>query len=202
MPARVTLFDAGSAAVLLALFGEPLDRDHALALGGVEHDHALGGAAGDADAVDRTADQLTAIGDQHDLVALLDRERGDDAAVALGHVHRDDAFAAAAGGAVLVGRAALAEAVLRDGEHELLGSRQVGVTLLAELDRSRRLLGVAGRLLFVAVAAAAHRGGTLEIGGPLVGRRLDVAQDRQPDHPVAVLERDAAHAHRGAALED
>src|SRR5499427_4593330 len=89
-------------AVLLGLFGEPLDRDHALALGGVEHDDALGGAAGDADAVDRAADQLAAVGDQHDLVALLDRERGDDAAVAPGHVHGHDAFAAATGGAVLV----------------------------------------------------------------------------------------------------
>src|SRR5690349_25033441 len=104
------------AAVLLALLGEPLDRDHALALGGVEHDHPLGGAAGDADAVDRAADELAAIRHQHDLVALLERERGDDAAVALRHVHRDDAFAAASGGAVLVGRGALAETVFRDRE--------------------------------------------------------------------------------------
>ena len=37
---------------------------------------------GDADAVDRAADQLAAVGDQHDLVALLDRERGDQPAVA------------------------------------------------------------------------------------------------------------------------
>src|SRR5689334_9127250 len=103
----------------LALLREALDRDDALALGGVEHDHALRGAAGNSDAVDRAADQLAAIGHQHDLVALLDRERGDDAAVALGHVHRDDAFAAAAGGAVLVRRGTLAEPVLRDREHEL-----------------------------------------------------------------------------------
>src|SRR6185295_13940749 len=113
----------------LALLAQALHRDDALALGGVEHDHALRGAAGDADAVDRAADQLAAVGHQHDLVALLDRERGDDAAVALGHVHRDDAFAATAGRAVLVGRGALAEAVLRDGEHELLGRRELGVAL-------------------------------------------------------------------------
>ena len=67
--------------VLLALFGNPLDRDHALAFGGVEDDHALGRAAGDADAVDRAADQLAAVGHQHDLVALLDREGGDQPAV-------------------------------------------------------------------------------------------------------------------------
>src|ERR1700688_5108458 len=96
-------------AVLLALLGESLDRRHALAFGGREHDDALGRAAGDADAVDRAADQLAAVGDQHDLVAFLDRERGDDAAVLFGDRHRDDAFAAAAGGAVFVGRGALAE---------------------------------------------------------------------------------------------
>src|SRR5690349_23225927 len=99
------------AAVLLALLGEPLDRDHALALGGVEHDHALGRAPRDADAVDRAADELAAVGHQHDLVGLLDRERRDDAAVARRDAHGDDAFAAAASGAVLVGRGALAETV-------------------------------------------------------------------------------------------
>src|SRR5262245_20281345 len=127
-PATGSLLAVPVVAVLAVLLGEPFDRHHPFALGGAEHDDALGAATGDADAVHRAADQLAAVGHQHDLVALLDRERGDDAAVALGHVHRDDAFAAAAGGAVLVGRAALAEAVLRDGEHELLGSRQVGVT--------------------------------------------------------------------------
>ena len=60
-----------------AFLGQPLDRDHALVLGGVEHDHALGRTAGDADAVDGRADQLAAIGDQHDLIGLLDREGGD-----------------------------------------------------------------------------------------------------------------------------
>ena len=49
--------------------------------------------------------------------------------------------------------------------------------------------------------AAPHRVGALEIGGALVRGRLDVAQDRQRDQLVAVAEIDAAHAHRGAALE-
>src|SRR5712691_3368047 len=89
---------------------DALDRDHALAFGGVEHDHALRGAPGDADAFDAGADELAAVGDQHELVVVLDRERGDqlagllpDAAVALAHVHGDDAFAAAASDAILVG---------------------------------------------------------------------------------------------------
>src|SRR5258708_37858649 len=89
-------------AVLLAFLADALDRDHALAFGGVEHDHALGRAPGDADAFDAGADQLAAVGDQHELVAVLDRERGDqlagllaDRAAALPHVPRHDAFPAA-----------------------------------------------------------------------------------------------------------
>src|ERR1700692_111552 len=94
---------AGILAVLLAFLGEPLHRRDLLAVGGREHDDALGRAAGDADAVDRAADQLAAVGHQHDLIALLDRERRHQAAVLFGDRHGDDAFAAAAGGAVLVG---------------------------------------------------------------------------------------------------
>ena len=45
-----------------------------LVLGGVEHDDALGGAAGDPDALDRTTDQLSLVGHQHDLVTVLNRE--------------------------------------------------------------------------------------------------------------------------------
>src|SRR5262249_26693680 len=148
-------------AVLLAFFADSLDRDHALAFRGVEHDHALGGAAGDADALDAGADQLPAVGDQHDLVGILDRERGDqlaglaaDRTVALAHVHGDDTFAATAGDPVLVGRGTLAVAALRHRQHELLGRRHLHVALLAELDhgaggRLRRLLGVGRRRLLL-----------------------------------------------------
>ncbi len=51
-----------------------------LIVGGVEHDHALRRAAGDADAVDRRADELAAVGDQHELVGLFHRERRDELA--------------------------------------------------------------------------------------------------------------------------
>src|SRR5580692_4517468 len=88
---------------LLAFLAQPLHRRHLLALAGREHDDALRRTAGDADAVHRAADQLAAVGDQHDLVAFLDRERRHQAAVLFGDRHGDDTFAAAAGGAVLVG---------------------------------------------------------------------------------------------------
>src|SRR5450631_2419328 len=174
--------------VLLALLAEPLHRHHALFVGGVEHDHAAGLAALDADLGDAAADQLAAVGDQHELALLLHRERADQAAdlgaqrsVALAVVHGDDAFAAAAGGAVLERRGTLAVAALRDGEHELLGGGEVDVALLAELDGAGRLLEIGlgvVRLLWGIVEAAAHRAGALEIGGTLVAGGVDVAQDR------------------------
>ena len=130
---------------------------------------------------------LPCVGHQHDLVGLLDRERGDQladlrlehelAALLLPDVHGDDAFAAAAGDAVLVGRGALAVAALRQRQHELLGRRHFDIALFAELDRRHRLLAVGHRLLLD--AAAPHRVGALEIGGALVrawrryGARID-----------------------------
>jgi hypothetical protein len=60
---------------LLFLFlAQALERHHAFVLGGVEHDHALRRAPGDADAGHRRADQLAGIGDEHHLVRLLHRE--------------------------------------------------------------------------------------------------------------------------------
>src|SRR5262249_50996576 len=113
-------------------------RDHTLAFRGIEHDHALGRAAGDADPLDAGADQLAAIGDQHELVLVLDRERGDelagflpDAVVALAHVHGDDAFPAATSDAVFERRGALAVTAFGNREHELLGRRHFHVALLA-----------------------------------------------------------------------
>src|SRR5262249_7504341 len=98
------------AAVLVAFLANALDRDHPLAFRGIEHDHPLGRAPGDADALDARADELTAVGDQHELVPVLDRERGDqlagflpDRAVALTHIHGDDAFSAATGDTIFVG---------------------------------------------------------------------------------------------------
>ncbi len=59
---------------VFSVLADVLDGHHVFVFGGIEHDDALGGAAGDPDALDRTADQLTLVGHQHDLVAVLDRE--------------------------------------------------------------------------------------------------------------------------------
>lgn len=104
------------------LVGDVLDRHHVLVLGGIEHNHALGRTSGDADVLHRTADKLSRVGHQHDLVAVLDRERRNKLAVTIVNGHRDDALSAAAYGAILERRAALAVAVLADGQHELFGS--------------------------------------------------------------------------------
>src|ERR1700722_99087 len=73
---RSLLAIASIAVSVLGVLADVLDRHHVLVLGGVEHDDALGRAAGDPDALDRTADQLPLVGHQHDLVAVLHRERG------------------------------------------------------------------------------------------------------------------------------
>jgi hypothetical protein len=63
-----------AAITVFGLFADVLDGHHMLVFGGVEHDDALGRAAGNPDALDRTADQLALVGHQHDLVGVLDRE--------------------------------------------------------------------------------------------------------------------------------
>src|SRR5215470_17023010 len=72
MPARLCGVTFPLAAVLVAFLvaflADALNRDHPLAFRSVEHDHALGRAPGDADAFDARADELAAIGDQHELV--------------------------------------------------------------------------------------------------------------------------------------
>src|ERR1700704_5199235 len=83
------------AVAVLGVLANALDGHHMLVFGGVEYDDALGGAAGNPDALDWTTDQLTLVGHQHDLVAVLDRERPYQFAVAAVHRHRDDALAAA-----------------------------------------------------------------------------------------------------------
>src|SRR5664279_1448430 len=165
--------------VLLRLvLAQPLDRHDLFVVGGIEHDHALRRAPGDADAGDRRADQLAGVGDQHDLVALLDREGADDLAGLLGQRHGDDAFAAAAGGPVFIRRRALAVAALRQRQHELLGRRQFDVALRTEFDRPYRLLALRRRSLFLGTGAAPDRAGTLVIAGALLGADFHMSQDR------------------------
>ena len=52
---------------------------------------------------DGRADHLGLVGDQHDLLAELGREAGDDVAVALRRVDVGDALAAAVGAAIFIG---------------------------------------------------------------------------------------------------
>src|SRR5229473_4585907 len=140
-----------SVSVSVAVFGvlaDVLDGHHVLVFGGVEHDDTLGRAAGNPDTLDRTADQLTLVGHQHDLVAVLDRERRHQLAVAAVHRHRDDALAAAPGGPVFERRRALAIAVFADGQHELLMCGHFDIALLAEFDGAGGVLAVGSRLLF------------------------------------------------------
>src|ERR1700686_4771427 len=135
-------------AVPIAVFSvlaDVLDRHHMLVLGGIEHDHALSRAAGNPDALDRTADQLALVGHQHDLVGVLDRERRHQLAVAAVHRHRHDALAAAPGGPVFERGRALAVAVFADGQHELLARRHLDIALLAEFDGAGGVLGVGSR---------------------------------------------------------
>src|SRR5882762_375419 len=129
-PLATRQFSLFAVSTILPVIADMFDRDDMLVLGGVEHDDALGGAAGDPDAFDRATDQLALVGHQHDLVAVLDRKRGHQLAVAVVDRHCDDAFAAAPRRAVFVGRGALAVAVDGHGEHHLLLRRHFGIALL------------------------------------------------------------------------
>src|SRR5262245_25436547 len=183
-------------ATAFGLLGEPGDGDDALALLHLEQRDALGLAAGDADVVHRAADELPAIGHQHDLIAVGDGERRDDLAVALGDVHVGDALPAAAGDAVLIGRGALAIAAGGDGEDELLLGPQLGIAFRRDC-RLRGFLAFAFHRRLVADDAAAR----LQVGDALAGVGVHVAQDRHGDDVVALLQLDAAYADRGAARE-
>src|SRR4030081_1187772 len=117
------------AVAVLGVLANVLDGHHMLVFGGIEYDDALGRAAGNPDTLDRATDQLTLVGDQHDLVTVLDRERRHQLAVAAVHGHRDDSLAAAPRGPVLERRRALAIAVFADGQNELLAGGPLDMAL-------------------------------------------------------------------------
>src|SRR5690606_10406791 len=108
-----------------------LHGDDFLAFSRAEYHNALGGAGGYADTCDRHADHLAAIGHQHDLILMRDRESGDEASdlVRLGDVRGADALAAPPDDAEIIGRRALAITVLAYGQHELLSRLQLFITL-------------------------------------------------------------------------
>src|SRR5512146_3309906 len=114
--------------VLVALI-DASDTDDVLVLGDAEDGHALSIAAHDPDVADRGADHLALVGDEHELLAGMRREAGDDAAITLGRVDVRDALAASVGAAVLVSGRTLAVAVLGNGEDELFLLRHFGHAL-------------------------------------------------------------------------
>src|SRR5688500_13754967 len=84
---------------------DALDGDDFLVFGRLEDPHALRRAFSEADAFDRYANQLSTIGDEHQLIGFLHRERGDERPdfVELVEVGGLDALTAAIGGAEVVG---------------------------------------------------------------------------------------------------
>src|SRR6185437_6521311 len=125
--------------VVLALgLAHPADRHDALLGAGVEDDHALGRPPGDSDPRDWNADELPAVGHQHDFVALLHRERGDERAVAVIDRHGDDTLAAAPSDAILERRTALAVTVLGQCEDHLFGGAHRFEAIRLERARSVR----------------------------------------------------------------
>src|SRR3569623_1099244 len=74
---------------LLALVGQMLDRHHTLLIRRIEDGDALGRTARNADSLYRAADALALVSHQHDLVAVLNRERRHELAVATIARHRD-----------------------------------------------------------------------------------------------------------------
>ncbi len=60
-----------------------------------ENDDAGRAAPGNPDVVYRATDDLALIGDEHDLVAMLEPEDGDDGVAALAQIHVVDALPAA-----------------------------------------------------------------------------------------------------------
>src|SRR5262249_14315537 len=102
------------------LVGETGDRDDLLSVLDFEEHHALGLATGVADVRHREADELAAIGHQHDLVAMTHREACHYLAVSVGHLDGCNAGATAPGDPVGIGGTALAEPFRRDRQNELL----------------------------------------------------------------------------------
>ncbi|HEY5061881.1 MAG TPA: hypothetical protein VII52_10125, partial [Gemmatimonadaceae bacterium] len=92
-----------------------------------------------ANAFDRGADRLPAIGDDHHFVLGLDHRDADHRAVAIAAVDQDDALAGPALGAKFLDRRALAVAALANREHELafgFGAREADHFIARlELDR-------------------------------------------------------------------
>ena len=184
-------FAAVGIAVAVSIFVDQFGGNDALILIGPEDRDALRRASRDRDSFHRAPDQLAAICHQHDLIGILNRERRDEAAIAVIHSHRDDAFAAPSRSPVFVGRGSFSEAPLRHRQHMLLRSAHFAVTGGAEIgdigafDRlavvqaastARSAISASIRGCPFARGGAAHRIRLFEIGGALGRRRIHMAK--------------------------
>ncbi len=119
--------------------------------------------------LDAGADQLALVGDQQQFLVLVHRERRDDARVA-GEAVGDQAFAAAPGDPVFVGRGALAEAVGRDRQDELLLRLQPGQALERHVGDFARILARFLAVLGASTSSVARsRASHLKIGARFRG---------------------------------
>ena len=143
--------------------------------------------------MNRAADQFAAVRNEHHLVLVRHGTGGDDIAVPARGFDIDNALPAPRRDAVFVGRRALAIAILRHGENELFLRGQLG-HLVGPERRFRHF----PRLVFGPPLGV----GISNVGVPVLDADRDVAQDRHADDRIALGEFHAAHARRGAALED
>ena len=120
------------------------------------------------------------------MILMRDREATDDQAVAGDIVDIGDALATATGAAIIIGRTDLAIAIGADGQDELFRLGKGGHAFGA-VDRRGRLILLPRRGAEIVVA--------------FLGGRVEALEDRERNDFVAILERHAAHAGRGAALE-
>ncbi len=174
------------------------------AFGGADQRHPLGGATSDADSIHREAYKLAAVRHQEDFVRVFNGKGSDDLGVrSAAKTMSDETFAAAPGDPVLVGRCALAQAVGRGGENELLLPAQLADPIGAEgnfafrrLAGLRRLADGIGHRFGIDLFAlgAPHGGGVAEIGAGLGGAGFDVMQNGHSNHRVPFGQVDAADA--------
>src|SRR5690606_38224934 len=185
--------------------GNAFDRHDLFAVRRVEDRDALGGTSSNADAVNRHADKLSAVRNEQNLVACLDREQGDELAdfVGLRRIGGADALAATAGNAELVGRGALAVTIFADRQHGLFARFQLLIAFFVELGFVSDLLANHHDIIRVICALGTAFGNrTLQIGRALSRVRIDVMQDGHGDDLVAIGQIDAAHADGVAARKD
>ncbi len=157
------------------------DGDDALVRISLKDRHTLGVAASNADVIDGAADQLAAVGHQHDLIGFSHGERRHQRTVALIDNHGNDAFAAPSRSSVLVRRGPLTIALLRNSQHELFFRAKLREALRRQLGRTTTVLlcchvGFAIPHLF-ALRAAKHRC-LLQIRRALWRLRIHVREDR------------------------